>query len=136
MRVMVGFKAFGGLAALAALVAVPVVVSAQAPAQGKPDPVHGEQVFEDMCIACHIKAGGGQAPTLVGVVGRPSASVPGAVYSKALQAAHLTWTTDQLDKFLTDPAVTVPGTAMPMSVPDDKDRADLIAFLASPANKP
>ena len=71
-----------------------------------------------------------------GVVGRPSASVAGAVYTKALQGAHLTWTPDQLDKFLTDPATTVPGTAMPMSVADAKDRADLIAYLASPANKP
>ncbi len=105
-------------------------------AQPKADPAHGESLFEDMCMSCHIKAGGGQGPSLVGVVGRPAASAPGAVYTKALQEAKLTWTPDKLDTFLINPNAMVPGTAMPMSIPDPKDRADVIAFLASPANKP
>jgi cytochrome c2 len=105
-------------------------------AQPKGDPDHGQTLFEDICMSCHIKTGGGQGPSLVGVVGRPAASSPGAVYSKALQESHLTWTPDQLDTFLTYPNAMVPGTAMQMSIPDPKDRADVIAFLASPANKP
>ena len=105
-------------------------------AQPKADPVHGESLFEDMCMSCHIKAGGGQGPTLVGVVGRPAAGAPGAVYTKALQDSQLTWTPDKLDTFLVNPNAMVPGTAMPMSIPDAKDRADVIAYLASPANKP
>lgn len=117
-----------GLAALAAPFA--------AVAQPKPDPVHGESLFEDECMSCHMKTGGGQGPSLVGVVGRPAASAPGAVYSKALQEAHLTWTPDKLDAFLVNPNDLVPGTAMPMSIPDAKDRADVVAYLASPANKP
>jgi len=105
-------------------------------AQPKTDPAHGESLFEDMCLSCHIKTGGGQGPTLVGVVGRPAASAPGAVYTKALQDSQLTWTPDKLDTFLVNPNAMVPGTAMPMSIPDAKDRADVIAYLASPANKP
>jgi cytochrome c len=105
-------------------------------AQPKADPAHGESLFEDMCASCHIKAGGGQGPTLVGVVGRPAAGAPGAVYTKALQDSQLTWTPDKLDTFLVNPNAMVPGTAMPMSIPDAKDRADVIAYLASPANKP
>lgn len=107
-----------------------------ATAQPAPDTGHGEGLFDDMCVACHIKTGGGQGPSLVGVVGRASATAPGVIYSKALQNAHKTWTAEELDKFLADPAAAVPGTAMPMSVPDAKDRADLIAYLASAKNKP
>jgi cytochrome c len=105
-------------------------------AQGAPDIGHGEGTFNDLCMSCHMKEGGGQGPTLVGVVGRASAAVPNVLYSKALQDAHLTFTPETLDKFLADPQGVVPGTAMPLSVPDAKDRADLIAYLASPANKP
>jgi len=105
-------------------------------AQSKPDPAHGEELFGDICMSCHIKAGGGQGPSLVGVVGRPAASYKGAVYSKALQESQLTWTPDKLDTFLTNPNAMVPGTAMQMSIPDPNDRADVIAYLASPANKP
>ncbi len=121
-----------GLAFAAAALALPATVSAQ----DTVDPAHGEAVFDDVCASCHLKAGGGQGPTLVGVVGRPAASVPGVMYSKALLNAHLTWTPAQLSTFLASPQAAVPGTAMPMSVEDAKDRADLIAYLASPANKP
>lgn len=70
----------------------------------------------------------------MGVVGRPAASLAGVVYSKALKASHLTWTPAELDRFLTNPTAVVPGTAMPIALPSAKDRADLIAYLGSPAN--
>ncbi len=126
----------GGFAAAVILASGGLAAMAQNKPAAGPDIGHGEGLFDDMCVACHIKAGGGQGPSLVGVVGRTSATAPGVIYSKALQGAHLTWTPEQLDKFLADPAAAVPGTAMPMSVPDAKDRADLIAYLASPGNKP
>lgn len=132
MKYSVALLAFG-----AAILATPAVVGAQnAPTGAAPDIGHGEGTFNDMCMSCHLKEGGGQGPTLVGVMGRGSASVPGVMYTKALQDAHLTWTNQTMDQFLTNPQALVPGTAMPMSVPDAKDRADLIAYLASPANKP
>jgi len=127
MRQLLAFTVLASLA-----LAAPISVGAQP----KPDTAHGAEVFQDTCIACHIPAGGGPGPTLVGVVGRKAAAVPGAVFTKPLQDSGLTWTTDKLDTFLVNPGAMVPGTAMPMSVPDPKDRADLIAYLASPDNKP
>jgi cytochrome c len=105
-------------------------------AQARTDPSRGEALFDDVCSSCHIRAGGGLAPTLVGVVGRPAASQPGAIYSRALRASGLVWTPANLDLFLTDPAALAPGTAMPISIADQQARADMIAFLASTANKP
>ncbi len=124
----------GGASVLVLLCAAPLL--AQTPKPAPADIGHGEAIFEDLCVACHVKAGGGQGPTRMGVLGRGSAAVPEVVYSKALQDAHLTWTPAQLDKFLADPQGVVPGTAMPLAVADPKDRADLIAYLGSSANKP
>ena len=36
-----------------------------------------------------------------------------------------------LDKFLAGPQAMVPGTAMPISLADPKDRADVVSFLAT-----
>lgn len=103
-------------------------------AQGAPgaDPAAGQEVYETRCSFCHGEGGvGGQGPTLIGVVGRKAASVANFAYTPALKGAGLTWTPSDLDRFLTNPAALVPGTSMPMSVPDAKERADLIAYLAS-----
>ena len=132
MKQVLVFSVFFTAALVTGVLAAPLTGGAQP----KADPAHGESLFEDMCLSCHIKAGGGQGPTLVGVVGRPAASATGAVYTKALQDSQLTWTPDKLDTFLVNPNAMVPGTAMPMSIPDAKDRADVVAYLASPANKP
>lgn len=117
------------------LIAAVMAAPALALAQPKGDVGHGEAVFEDRCSSCHVREGGGQGPSLVGVVGRPAATASGVNFSKALQGSHLTWTAANLDRFLTNPTAMVPGTAMPLAVPNAKDRSDLIAFLASPANK-
>jgi cytochrome c2 len=103
-------------------------------AQGAPsaDPAAGQEVYETRCSFCHGEGGvGGQGPALIGVVGRKAASVANFAYTPALKGAGLTWTPSDLDRFLTNPAALVPGTSMPMSVPDAKERADLIAYLAS-----
>jgi len=120
--------AIGGIAGL--------VLAGAVRAQASGDAARGEGLFEERCASCHVAQGGGQGPSLVGVVGRLSATVPGLIYSKALQNAHVTWTPSELDRFLTNPAAAIPGTAMPLAVPNAKDRADLIAYLGSGANKP
>jgi cytochrome c len=107
-----------------------MTVLAQAPTT--PDPKAGATVYEALCAFCHGDGGGGgQGPPLVGVVGRNSAVVPDYNYSPALKASGLTWTPDRLDVFLTDPQKTVPGTAMPMIVPDPVERRNLIAYLGT-----
>ena len=114
-------------------VAVGAGILAGAPlsALAAPDPAKGEAIFQERCAFCHPAQGVGQGPSLTGVVGRKAAAVPGFPYTDALKASGLTWTPENLSKFLTGPTDMVPGTSMPMVVPDEGERADLIAYLAS-----
>lgn len=93
----------------------------------------GETVFKQRCGTCHALEAGvpKMGPALGGVVGRKAGAVEGYKYSPAMQKAGFSWTTAQLDKFLTKPAAVVPGTKMMMGAPDAKQRADVIAYLAS-----
>ncbi len=79
-----------------------------------------------------LTGGPHEGPNLVGVVGRNAASEPGfTLYSPALKASRLTWNKKTLDKFLMNPGEKVPGTLMPMQIPDKKMRADVVAYLAT-----
>src|SRR5436309_7867635 len=57
------------------------------------------------CAGCHSTQAGQNkvGPSLAGVFGKPSGSVPGYSYSAALKNAHLTWDQQTLDKFLQNP---------------------------------
>ena len=103
------------------------------PTGGQPagDPAAGENLFYDRCAICHVATGGGQGPSLDGLYERKAGSVAGFSYSEALKASDLTWTGPALDRFLTNPGAAVPGTAMPIQVPDAKQRADLISYFAT-----
>lgn len=98
----------------------------------------GEVVFQK-CYACHSVVPGEtglSGPNLAGVVGRAIASVPGFDYSAALEAlpaqGYRVWTEAAIDAFLTSPEDFAPGTAMTfIGLPDAKERADLIAYLAA-----
>jgi cytochrome c len=86
-----------------------------------------------------VQATGGpkEGPNLLGVVGRKAASEPEfARYSAALKASGITWKKKSLDQFLLNPMAKVPGTIMPMLIPDDKTRADVVAYLATLKKKP
>jgi cytochrome c len=95
------------------------------------DAAKGSDVFQDHCSQCHVLTGLGQGPSLIGVVGRKAASLPGYPYSDALKASGLTWTAANLDAFVQGPTRLVPGTAMRAIVADPIDRSDLIAYLAT-----
>jgi cytochrome c len=64
-----------------------------------------------------------------GIVGRAAGAISGYNYSPALRHAKITWTEENLDKWLTDPQAFIPGTKMFYEVQNPQDRADLIAFL-------
>jgi cytochrome c2 len=106
--------------------------SAQAPGG---DATHGKALFQERCGLCHTGApddgDGGQGPALAGVVGRKAASVAGFHYTQALTRSGRVWTPAALDVFLAAPSKDVPGTNMPIATPSPKDRADLIAYLAT-----
>jgi cytochrome c len=119
------------LAALALAAAATAAWAQAPPVPAGGDPAAGESLFYDRCAMCHVADGGGQGPSLTGLYGRRAGSVPGFAYSAALKASGLTWTGPQLDRFLANPGMAVPGTAMPILVPDPKQRADLISYFAA-----
>jgi hypothetical protein len=109
---------------------------AQMPPAGDPD--RGQKYFQLSCAVCHSTALGPgntlvikQGPTLLGVLGRRAGSSPHFNYSKAIQASGLTWDAATLNHFLTSPMTALPGTTMPMPVPDAGSRADVIAYLST-----
>ena len=85
------------------------------------------------CAGCHANQPGhnGIGPSLDGVVGRQSGSVPGYHYSTAMTGARITWDNDSLDRFLANPQSVVHGTKMFASVPDARQRLDIITYLNS-----
>jgi cytochrome c len=117
------------------LLVAAAVVPALCAAGHKPDIEHGKATFNTMCGICHsVQETGGphEGPNLVGVVGRKAGSEPEFTkYSQALKASKLTWSKKNLDKFLVNPGEKVPGTLMPMQIPDDKTRADVVGYLAT-----
>jgi alcohol dehydrogenase (cytochrome c) len=93
--------------------------------------LQGQKVFETQCASCHtIKPGvNGFGPSLAGVVGRPAGRAPGYTYSAAMANSGLTWDEGTLDAFLTNTQQKVPGTSMPVSLPDSRVRQAIIAYL-------
>ncbi|MEO8718000.1 MAG: c-type cytochrome [Burkholderiales bacterium] len=94
------------------------------------DAVRGEQIYA-RCLACHALAYDRVGPRHCGLIGRRAGSVPGFAYSDAMKASGIVWNAKTLDRFLADPLRRVPGTTMTYAgVPDARERADLIAYLA------
>ena len=99
----------------------------------------GAQVAKQ-CEICHnVDEGKGPkiGPDLYGVVDRPVASQPGFSYSAALKAKGGKWTFAALNKWITNPRADVPGTSMTFAgLSRDKQRADVIAYLATLSKNP
>ena len=92
------------------------------------------------CTSCHtIDAGGPNrvGPNLHNIVGAPKAKHPGYSYSQAMEQKGGTWSYDDLNIYLFKPRDFVPGTKMSFAgIKDDKERADLIAYLRQQTNNP
>lgn len=99
------------------------------------DAEQGQLLYMAKCTACHSLDHSRIGPAHRGVYGRKAAQVAGFDYSAALRESHIIWNAKSLDRWLTNPEKLVPGQKMGYSVPAGKDRADIIAFLASPAAK-
>ena len=93
------------------------------------------------CAACHTFEKGGPnrvGPNLFGVVNEKKGEGRGGFnFSAAMKGKGGTWTFDDLNKFISNPKGFVPGTAMGFAgIQKDSERADVIAYLATLAEKP
>jgi cytochrome c len=117
------------------LMIVPAALGALAllPAAAPPTAA-GALLYRQRCQMCHGTTTGAptpMGPSLAGVVGRKAGSTRFA-YSPALKAANVTWNRATLDTYLAGPTKMFPGSRMMISVPDAKQRADIIAYLTAP----
>lgn len=87
------------------------------------------------CVVCHSVEKGGPmrvAPNLWSIVGAPKAREKGYGYSTALASAGGVWTQQDLNDYLAAPDKFLPGTKKTIiGLPKPKERAELIAFLAT-----
>jgi cytochrome c2 len=85
------------------------------------------------CIVCHTlseRETVSVAPSLRGIVGRPVAAAEGFAYSEAMAGFGGRWSEDRLDRFLANPAATIPGTTMAFEGIDDAgERRQIIGLL-------
>ena len=129
MRSIVSIR---GLAARGIAAAVVTALTHGAPAFGA-DASAGKAVFHTQCALCHSAQpgdnGGAQGPNLLNVFGRHAASNSEFGYTPALKKSGLTWDAATLDRFLTSPTTVVPGSMMVVPVPDNTERANLIAYF-------
>ncbi|MBR1271418.1 cytochrome c family protein [Bradyrhizobium sp. AUGA SZCCT0222] len=93
------------------------------------------------CAACHTFEKGGPnrvGPNLFGVINeKKGEGKAGFNFSAAMKGKGGTWTFDDLNKFLANPKGFIPGTAMGFAgISKDSERADVIAYLATLADKP
>jgi cytochrome c len=100
----------------------------------------GERLFASQCSTCHtINQGGanGTGPNLYNTVGADKAHIPGFAYSGAMTNAEGTWTYENLDAWLNNPAAYIRGTSMSFAgIRRDTDRAAVIAYLAANTASP
>jgi cytochrome c len=115
---------------LAVLVLAPLTLLALTPVARAQEA--GEKIFKTYCAVCHTVEPGKNkiGPSLAGVVGRKAGTAPGYSYSDANKNSGITWTEEELDKYLTDPRAVVPGTKMIFAGLKNADqRKAIIAYL-------
>lgn len=126
--VAAGLSAAPGLAQ-AAKPAAPAAAPAFSTLKG--NAAAGEKVFAQ-CKACHVTDKGVNrvGPSLHGIVGRKSGTVPGFNYSTANKNSGVTWTPEVMYTYLENPRKFMPGTKMAFAgLRNPQQRADVIAYL-------
>ena len=92
------------------------------------------------CKACHtVDKGGkhGTGPNLFGIMGRGVGAIDEFKYSALLAESTAVWTYDLMDKWLENPKKIFKGTTMGFGgIRKEKQRADLLAYLASMSDSP
>jgi cytochrome c len=96
---------------------------------------NGEKIFKK-CLQCHTPTKGGAhttGPNLWGIVGNSIAHAADFAYSQGMKDKHeQKWGFEELNAFLHKPRDFIKGTKMSfVGLKDDKERADIIAYLNS-----
>jgi len=121
-----------GKESLPGLLVVAAVVLALFPARARAQ--DGAQLFKISCAVCHSAEAGQNkvGPSLFGVVGRKAGTSADYAYSEAMKNSGITWTSDQLDKYLANPKSVVPNTKMIfLGLKNPDDRKAIVDYLAS-----
>ncbi len=93
------------------------------------DEINGQRLYESRCIGCHSIDSNRVGPSHRGVFERRAGAVQGYDYSDAVKNSKVVWTAENLDLWLSNPEMFIPGQKMGYSVSNAQDRADLIAYL-------
>lgn len=99
----------------------------------------GKAIFDRTCGTCHLAVPGipNPKPNLWDIVGRRKASQADIQYSSSLKDAGGAWTFEELNLFISNPALVLPGTDMLFAgIQDEKQRIDLIAYLRTLSDTP
>ena len=120
-------------ALMLASILLPASFAASFAAEVKGDPELGKKQFAP-CSACHTVDKGGPnkiGPNLHGIIGKRSGTNRADfAYSNAMKNANITWTEEELMKYLVKPMEYVKGTKMPfVGVPNEQVRANIVAFV-------
>jgi len=132
--------AFAMTAVMATTLQIAPAMAEDAPAAAAEvvgDPAKGKRVF-NRCKACHTVEEGGPnrvGPNLYGIVGAEFGHLEGYKFSAnllELKAEGRVWDEATLDAYLKKPKDVIPkGTMAFVGLPKEKDRAHVIAYLAT-----
>ena len=117
--------------AAAAFLAAPFAAS---PAHAQADLASGQKLFQQRCAVCHTLKSAEKKPTgphLEALFGRKAAAVADFNYSTGMKGSGIVWDEKTLGDYLAAPAKLVPGTTMPVGIPQAADREDVVAYLKS-----
>ncbi|KAI3411920.1 hypothetical protein GPALN_001978 [Globodera pallida] len=99
----------------------------------------GKKIFKSRCLQCHVieSTATKTGPTLKGIWGRKSGSVPGYDYSAANKSKGVVWSKETLFDYLLNPKKYIPGTKMVFAgLKKADERADLIKYIEVESQKP
>ena len=94
----------------------------------------GLEIYERQCRTCHggtAPADSPLGPSLVGIIGTKAGTQASGLHSRVMVESGIVWNRESLRRFLTDPRRAVPGTSMPVRVPDPEALERLLDYLES-----